>query len=162
MQRKRNSMYLQENSNAYLEGVYSVTCHGYVSTYGTCHKKVSLERPYERLFPFLRYAHICTCQTPVCIAFGHLYPLAHRQSTPVFVKRWISTRRCELFGMFTKRSTCYSCLLSVRAHVCCLLFRVFITACTSQDGVFTLREAENPCLLLLQKELCGNCTMFGG
>ena len=42
-----------KNSNAYLEGVYSVTCHGYVSTYGTCHNKVSLERPYECLFLFL-------------------------------------------------------------------------------------------------------------
>ena len=34
--------------------------------------------------------------------------------------------------------------------------------CASQDGLFRLCEAENPCLLSLQEELHGNRTMFGG
>ena len=48
--------------------------------------------------------------------------------------------------------------------MCSLLspFRVFNTACASQDGIFRLREAKNLCLLSLQEELRGNCSMFGG
>ena len=48
--------------------------------------------------------------------------------------------------------------------MCSLLspFRVFITACASQDGIFRLREAKNLCLLSLQEELRGNRSMFGG
>ena len=64
--------------------------------YGTCHNKVSLERSYERPFPFLPYARTRSCQTPVCVVFGRPYHLYARwQSTPVFVKRRISTRRCK-------------------------------------------------------------------
>ena len=107
-----------------------------VQAYGTCHNKVSLERSYERPFPFLPYARARSCQMPVCVVFGRPYHLyACWQSMPVFVKRRISTRRCESFGMFAERSTCYSCLSSVRTRGCCLLFRVFITTCASQDGV---------------------------
>ena len=143
-----------------------LTCALYILLlikYGTCHNKVSLVRSYECLFPFLPYARARSCQTPVCVVFGHPYHLYARwQSTPVFIKRRISTRMYESFGMFAERSKCYSCLSSVCACSCCLLFRVFITACASQDGVFRLREAENPCLLSLQEELHGNRTMFGG
>ena len=122
--------------------------------YGTCHNKDYHERLYERPFPFLLYARTRSCQTPVCVVFRRPYHLYARwPSTPIFVKCRISTRRCESFGMFAERSKCYSCLSSVRARGCCLLFRVFITACASQDGVFRLREAEIPCLLSLQEEL---------
>ena len=131
-------------------------------TYGTCHNKVYLERSYECTFPFLPYARTRSCQTPVCVVFGRPYHLYARwQSTPVFVKRRISTRRCESFGMFAEQSKCCSCLSSVRARGCCLLFRVFITACASQDGVFRLREAEIACLLSLQEELRGSRTIGG-
>ena len=47
-------------------------------------------------------------------------------------------------------------------HVAYCLFRIFITACGSQNGIFNLREAKNPCLLSLQEELHGNCLMFVG
>ena len=39
---------------------------------------------------------------------------------------------------------------------------MFITACASHDGIFRLREAKKPCLLLLQEELRGYRSMFGG
>ena len=42
--------------------------------HGTCHNKVDLQRLYERPFPFLLYACIRGCQTPVCVVFRH--PLA--------------------------------------------------------------------------------------
>ena len=128
-----------------------------------CHNKVYLKRSYEHLFPFLPYARTHSCQTPVCVVYGRPYHLhTHWQSMPIFVMCRISTRMCESFGMFAERSKCYSCLSSVHARSCCLLFRLFITACAYQDGVFRLREAEIPCLLSLQEELCWNHTMFGG
>ena len=42
-----------------------------VKAYGTCHSKVSAERP----LPFIRYAHACTCQTPVPVLVERPYQL---------------------------------------------------------------------------------------
>ena len=152
-----------------MKQVLCILCNTIMLLFAHCFQKCHcgstiIEAPeHEHSFPFLPYARTRSCQSPVCVVFGRPYYLYSRwQSTPVFVKRRISTRRCESFGMFAERSKCYSCLSSVRARGCCLLFRVFITACASQDGVFRLREAENPCLLSLQEELHGNRTMFGG
>ena len=46
-----------------------------VQTYGTCHSKVSAERPYECPLLFIRYARACTCRTPICVVLGRLYQL---------------------------------------------------------------------------------------
>ena len=38
--------------------------------YGTCHSKVTVERSYERPFPFLLYARSRTRRTPIYVVVG--------------------------------------------------------------------------------------------
>ena len=129
-------------------------------------------------FPFdvCMYAHFHSNGTPVLVPIICLYPYLsyartsrHRkhacsQSTPVFIKRRISTRRCELFSMFAKQSTCYFCLSSVRVHGLLSPFQSVhssqLVPSATQDGLFRLHKAENPCLLSLQEELRGNRSLF--
>ena len=81
-----------------------------VCTYGTCHNKVSLERSYERPFPFLPYARTRSCQTPVCVVFGRPYHLYARwQSTPVFVCIWIAQTHSVIQHMYVHTSQAFMC-----------------------------------------------------
>ena len=120
--------------------------------------------------------HWTPIRTPLSIATVHLYlypsyactnrhhKYARSQSTPVFVKHRISTRRCKSFGMFAERSTCYFCLSSVPARGLVFPFQSVhssqVVPLASQDGFFRLCKAENPCLLLLQEKLHGNRLLF--
>ena len=110
----------------------------YVRMYGTCHNKVSVERPYERPFPFLRYARTRTCRTPVCVVIERPYHLyARRKTTPVFVRRRISTRRCESFGMFASdRSVTLALRVFVRAAA------VSFSECSSQLVLLRIEHSD--------------------
>ena len=120
--------------------------------------KFPLDAPYIRPFPFQQYACTRTCnhRTPVPEYIVSMYAR--------FVKRRISTRRWESFGMFAEPSTCYFCLSSVCVHGLLSPFQsvhsLRLVPSVSQDGLFRLRKAENLCLLSLQEELRGNSSLF--
>lgn len=125
--------------------------------YSKCHIKVSIEP----------HTNARTCWTPVCIALDACTnwhrKYASTQSMPVFVNRQISARRCESFGMFVERSTCYSCLSSVRA--CGLVFPFqsvhrglcfsgwYIQVMWSRESLFTIfaRRTSRKSLNVLRK-----------
>ena len=99
------------------------------------------------------YARFHSNSMPVPIPVVRPYPYLSytcNQSMRVFVMRWISAIRHELFNMFAERSTCYFCLLSVRvrgfpSH----LQRVhssWLVPSAFKDGLFRLRKAENSSL----------------
>ena len=69
-----------------------------VITYSTCHNKVSVERPYERPLPFIRYASARTCRTPVCVVLGRSF-WKSAESVPEGANRLV----CQRYKQFACR-----------------------------------------------------------
>ena len=90
------------------------------SIYSTCHNKVSVRRPYIRPFPFQRYPYLSYTHTSRHCKY------ASSQSTPVFVKYRISTRRSKSFSMLRSDRHVTFAFRVFMCAACCLLFRVFI------------------------------------
>ena len=94
--------------------------------------------PVERPCPYLANARLCSSRTPVPVDIisKTIAKYARFGKTPI---RQISTRRCELFDMLAERSTCYFCLLSVRA--CGLLSSYWVALSAKRILIFSVSKS---------------------
>ena len=91
-----------------------------------CMVRVTMKfgRPYVRLFLFQWYARTRTHTRGKLVPVVVHCKYACSQSTPAFVKRQISTRRCESFSISDRCAT--FAFQGFVCAACCLLVRVFI------------------------------------